>query len=165
MSRLTGRFGQVANDVVPPITLTKRYDMTTRFFFAALALALVLPLNAQAQDGEPTMGVSHWKCNFGYIGDLVEQTREEGLPIAQEMVDDGSLFGWGMLTHAWGDEWNVVFYMHTPDGMSFTDAAEELGNRQDEAFGEESGARFLENCSGHKDNVYTWEMRTELAAN
>jgi len=45
--------------------------MATRFFFTALVLALVLPLTAQAQDGPPTAGISHWKCNFGYIGDLV----------------------------------------------------------------------------------------------
>ncbi len=113
----------------------------------------------------PTMGVSYWKCNLGYVGDLIEEMREVGLPIAQEMVDDGSLFVSGMMTHAWGDEWNVMFYTATPDGMPFIDTAEELNDRQNEAFGDESGARFLENCSEHKDNIYTWQMRTEVPAN
>ena len=139
--------------------------MATRFFFTALILVLVLPLTAHAQDGAPTMGISQWKCNFGYIADLVEEMREVGLPIAQEMVDDGSVFVSGMMTHTWGDEWNVMFFTATPDGMPFIDTAEELNDRQNEAFGDESGARFLENCSEHKDNIYTWQMRTENAGN
>ena len=139
--------------------------MTTRFFFTALVLALVLPLTAQAQDGAPTMGISQWKCNFGYIGDLVEEMNEAGLPVAQQMVDDGTIMNWGMMTHAWGDEWNVLFYVGIPDGTPFMETAAELQNRQIEAFGDESNARFLENCTEHKDNIYTWQMRTALPGN
>jgi len=48
------------------------------------------------------------------------------------------------------------------DGTPFVETAEELNDRQNEAFGEESGARFLENCSEHKDNIYTWQIRSDL---
>jgi len=104
------------------------------------------------------MGISQWKCNFGYIGDLVEETRQVSLPIAQEMVEDGTILNWGMMTHAWGDEWNVLYYVGIPDGTPFMETAGALGMAQREAFGEESKARFLENCTEHKDNIYTWQI-------
>ena len=135
--------------------------MTTRFFFAALVLTLVLPLTAHAQDGPPTMGTSSWQCNFGYIGDLVQEMTDVGLPIAQSMVDDGTIVTWGLMTHIFGDEWNVMFYVATPDGTPFMETASALQVAQLEAFGEESNARFLENCTEHKDSIYTWNMATD----
>ncbi len=78
-----------------------------KFFPAILAFALLFPVAAQAQDGQPTMGTSSWQCSFSYIGDLIQEMTDISLPIAQGMVDDGTIVNWGMMTHVFGDEWNV----------------------------------------------------------
>ena len=39
---------------------------------------------------------------------VIEQNRERWLPIAQELVDEGAILGYGALRHHWGDEWNYV---------------------------------------------------------
>lgn len=134
--------------------------MPVKLFSAVLAFLLLLPLSVQAQ-GPPTMGTSFWNCNAGYIGDLVQEMTDVGLPIAQEMVDDGTIVTWGMMTHVFGDEWNVMFYVATPDGTPFMDTAAALQGAHFAALGDESNARFLENCSEHKDSIYTWDLATQ----
>ncbi|MDX1438750.1 MAG: hypothetical protein R3284_02500 [Rubricoccaceae bacterium] len=135
--------------------------MTAKLFTAALSVALLLPLTVSAQDGYPTMGVSHWKCDFSYVGDLVQEMNDVGLPIAQEMVDDGTIVNWGMMTHLFGDEWNVLFYVATPPGAPFIERATELQSAQLGALGDESNARFVEHCTEHKDSIYTWNFSTQ----
>ena len=131
-----------------------------KLLYTVLAGALLLPLSVRAQDGPPTMVTSSWQCSFGYIGDLTSEMRDVALPIAQEMVDDGTIINWGMMTHYWGDEWNVMFYVAVPNGAIATEVASDLNGRQNQAFSDETNEAFLENCWQHKDSVYTWQLAT-----
>lgn len=125
-----------------------------------LTLALASSLTASAQDGQATMGTSSWKCNFSYIGELIDHSANVTLPIAQEMVDNGDLITWGLMTHLFGDEWNVVFYTATPDSDSFIDTATALQTANFAAMSDEETAVFLENCTEHKDSIYSWTFGT-----
>ena len=33
-----------------------------------------------------------------------------GVEYPSRLVNEGKIFNYGMLTHSWGDEWNVVYY-------------------------------------------------------
>ncbi|MDX1530547.1 MAG: hypothetical protein R3362_03395 [Rhodothermales bacterium] len=119
---------------------------------------LIVPA-ANAQD-YPTTGVSMWQCDFAHMGEFVESVNTYMQPAAQAMVDEGSLINWGMLTHQWGDEWNVVFYTTAADTEAFLAANEELNRRTTEnveAAGEdpEESNPFMKWCSAHRDNIYT----------
>ena len=81
------------------------------------------------------------------------------VPIEQELVNEGLLFGSGMFFHQWGDEWNVNWYRLGIDRSAVFDAIEEVGRRFEERHGEVENPP-LASCSAHKDNIYWWGPRT-----
>jgi len=104
----------------------------------ATALAQEAPDTEEAQN--PTIGVNYWKCDWA-------------------RVNEGEISGGGMLTHQWGDEWNVVFYMTAPDTPSYLTAFQEAGRRFEERHPD--ATPITEYCSEHKDNIYTLRSATE----
>ena len=131
-----------------------------------LAVAL-LPFSSYAQEQQeqqqqeqpPTTAVSLWQCDFAHLEDLVESVNTYMRPAAQEMVDEGLIMNWGMMTHQWGDQWNVVFYTTGPDAAAVMEANREMirrtGERATEAGEDPDFNPLYEWCSAHKDNIYT----------
>jgi hypothetical protein len=98
--------------------------------------------------------VRYWKCDSEALGDLREMFQTEVTPIAESMVSEGLIFGWGALQHAWGDEWNWVDYFVTESLSAFLDVWPELvsrGSEIDPAMWE----NFQASCHEHKDNIYS----------
>jgi hypothetical protein len=134
---------------------------------ALLAILLcTLPATALAQDapgGEEeqasTIGVSYWKCDSESVSEITQVGDSIVTPIYQELVDEGEILSWGMMTHQWGDEWNVIFYTTAADTPSFRTAFEEAGRRMQERHPDLTP--LAEYCLKHKDNIYTLETSTE----
>jgi hypothetical protein len=53
---------------------------------------------------------------------------ENGAPILNDLVEQGKLINWGVLTHAWGDEhnWNVFYVAERLTNLDFMDPAREM---------------------------------------
>lgn len=118
---------------------------------------LVAPVQAQEEEN-PTVGVSYWKCDWAEMEELEQIADSVAVPIYQEMVDEGEIRNWEMMTHQWGDSWNVVFSITADDTPSFLEAFEEANRRMQEQHPDL--APLSEYCSDHKDNIYTLSSST-----
>ena len=89
--------------------------------------------------------------NMGAIMDIVESVLA---PSLSELEEEGSIDDWGVLTHAWGDEYNFNFYMVTQNERAFLDAWDSLITKSNEA-DPEWYDKLTPLCVAHKDNMYT----------
>ncbi len=122
-----------------------------------LALAAASAAPALAQD-EPQPGVAavrYFECPLGDLGDAVRLLNGEWREIAMDLIDEGLLIDYGILTHSWGDEWNLVDYFVTTDIQAFHTAWGEMVTRQQARDPEnELFESFSALCPRHKDNIY-----------
>jgi hypothetical protein len=133
-----------------------------RTTLAAVALAVLLPLAAYAQEEEEQLArglfISQWRCPPSDMSTIAQYYDSLMVPIEQELVNEGLLYGSGMFFHQWGDEWNVNWYRTGIDRDAIFDAIEEVGRRFEERHGDVDNP--LAACSAHKDNIYWWGPRT-----
>lgn len=130
---------------------------------AAILLFAGAATESRAQEGpQPThIVIRSFQCNP--MGQAL-QYFQEWRPVVQEMVAEGKFIDYGILSHAWGDEWNVVDYFLISDLSAYFEHFSELvqrigaGNaaRQggQEVLGEPARRPFSELCTAHKDNIY-----------
>ncbi len=123
----------------------------------SLALGATTTAPAVAQD-EPQPGVAavrYFECPLGDLGDAVRLLNGEWRAIAMDLIDEGMLIDYGILTHSWGDEWNLVDYFVATDIAAFHTAWGEMVTRQQARDPEnELFESFAELCPRHKDNIY-----------
>jgi hypothetical protein len=117
-----------------------------------------------AQEGEedtlPTgMLVSQWQCPQSAVSAISQVYDSLWVPIEQELVNEGLLFGTGMFFHQWGDEWNVNWYRLGQDRDAVFAALDEGGRRFNERHPDPPD--FLLVCTAHRDNIYFWGPRTQ----
>jgi hypothetical protein len=124
-----------------------------RSFLAAVApLFLAGGLTAQAQEDAPPgmIAVSYYQCDF----DQVEPIIEAWSTAFQQMENDGVVMGWGVLQHAWADEWNLIVYRVIPDLAGLQASMEAQGDALDAA-DPNLQEHMRAACNGqHKDNIY-----------
>ena len=121
-------------------------------------LAVLAP-KAEAQQATHTV-VRMWKCSPMGAG---IRWLQDARPIADEMVAEGKFVGYGVLAHAWGDEWNVVDYFNV-DGLdgyfaNFAEFNQRVGQARRAANEGNDGppqvaVDFREACTDHKDVIY-----------
>lgn len=129
-------------------------------FIAVAALTLAAPVSLGAQQTQPAAAqppmvvvVSSNKCSFTGLEEVNKWWRATAAPILDDLVRQGRLVGWGVLAHAWGDEWNSVTYYTTRDLNTFNAAFGEfirVAMQRDPTMMQ----RISSWCSEHKDNVY-----------
>ncbi len=109
---------------------------------------------AGSQDASPgVVIVSYNKCALDAPARLDSLNALAFYPVLDELVRENRLMGWGVLTHAWGDEWNFVIYYTAANAPAFHSAWNELVRRVSQrrpAF----MADFTPYCTEHKDNIY-----------
>lgn len=120
-----------------------------RIVLAAVLLFVVAPA-AHAQ----TLVVSQNKCKYDKMGEIRAFADSAWIPIAQELVNEGKFIAAGSAFHAWGDEWNVL-YWYTAESISvFLEGWSELFSRSNERY--PAGMQmFYDWCWEHKDSMYT----------
>ena len=87
--------------------------MIKGLFVLGLAMSLVVAPDLRAQDADDAPGavaVSYWKCSYANFGDTIALMNDVPRTVWDELVAEGMLADFGILTHQWGDEWNLVFY-------------------------------------------------------
>ena len=132
----------------------------------ALLLALVLaPCVAHARvaaqqpatRGQPAQPavvvVSYNKCALDAPSRLDSLNALAFYPALDELVREGRLMGWGVLTHAWGDEWNYIIYYTAANTAAFLSAWDELIRRVRQRR-PNFMADFAPLCTEHKDSIY-----------
>ncbi len=121
-----------------------------------LFVGLAMTGAIQAQDEAPgTVAVSYWKCPFGGLGEAISLANDDVRPVAQSVIDDGMWIDWGILTHAWGDDWNLLIYTTATDRNAFFAGWDEYIRRLGETDPEgEVTEQFFALCPEHKDNIY-----------
>lgn len=139
--------------------------MIRHLILAAALLVLAAPAGsvALAQDAPEmsTVAVLSWKCDYGAMGELTQKARDLWIPAAQELQDEGKLAYAQVLTHNWGDDWNLIFYFRAADVPAFLEAWSAWLGKLNEA--EPDGVDwFFERCKEHKDNFYTSVAQTEV---
>ena len=135
-----------------------------RTILAALALGVIVPLTAQAQEAEETepprgLFISSWMCPQSAIDDIFQWYDSLMVPIEQELVNEGMYVGSGMYRHDWGDEWNVNWYRLGQDRAAVFAALPEVGRRFNERH-PDAPPGPLSACTAHKDNIYFFGPRT-----
>lgn len=121
-------------------------------------MALAIPgfLTAQQpqepQAPPPMVAVSYYECT-GTPADVDQLLEAVWQPVVEQQVREGKLLGWGILRHAWSDEWNLVMYRTIADLRALQASQEVLGpalNQRDAEY----GAKLARLCPRHKDNIY-----------
>ena len=131
---------------------------------AVITVVCLLAPATEAQDDPSGQAVAllMWKCNFAEMNNIVQVSDSLTVPIAQELVDEGKLIYYQMLTHDWADEWNVVLYYRAENKAALFEAWAEVGSRLRERHPDRVRL-FRDFCTEHKDNIYVTQMSTTIA--
>ncbi len=100
------------------------------------------------------MVVSQNKVVFSKMKEYHELMEKHWNPVFDKLVDEGKLDEVGTLTHAWGDEWNVVGYYKAKDLASFEKAWSEGYEKFAENTPQNVRNRITSMIMEHKDNIY-----------
>ena len=76
-------------------------------------------------------------------------------PIWNQLVDEGMIISYSMMTHAWGDEWNLNYMIITKDHASFLKAWSEGFKRIRSTVPQEKWDELMRYTLEHKDNLYS----------
>jgi hypothetical protein len=127
--------------------------MRILLFFSVLSM-LCCTFSVQAQNLPVTIVFSQNKCHFNNIDDLNKMTEEKIGPVLNELVKEGQLLNWGVLTHSWGDEWNWNMFYVAENQSKFQEAwgamVERVMEKEPNLF-----EQFGEWCFEHKDSIYS----------
>jgi hypothetical protein len=128
----------------------------TRYTLILFALLIaVVPLRAQDADEPEEL---FFVLNQAQIS-MTDMPKawdiwKQATTVLQELKDEGLLVEFGLLQHAWGDEWNWNFYMITKDHASFLKAWDEYITRVREKY-PDLVRDWLAMVKAHKDNMYS----------
>ena len=109
-----------------------------------------------------TVVFSQNNCKMSKISDLRKMTEENGSVILNGMVEQGKLIDWGVMTHAWGDEYNWNVFYVTETHAKFLEAWSEFIAKVEEN-DPEFANKLWEICWEHKDSIYTQIMGYKLS--
>ena len=101
-----------------------------------------------------TVVFSQNKCYFQFEEENTKLWKEQLAPILNDLVKQEKLIDWGVLTHAWGDEWNWNVYYVAENQNKFNDAFGEFFERVLEN-NPDVMKEFGKFCFEHKDSIYT----------
>ena len=100
------------------------------------------------------MVISQNKVKFSSVKEYHELSEKYWNPVYYKLVDEGKLDEVGTLSHAWGDEWNVVGYYKAKDIASFEKAWSEGYEEFVEKTPQNVRNRIQAMIIEHKDSIY-----------
>ena len=100
------------------------------------------------------MVISQNKVKFSSVKEYHELSEKYWNPVYDKLVDEGKLDEVGSLSHAWGDEWNVVGYYKAKDIASFEKAWSEGYEEYVEKTPQNVRNRIQTMIIEHKDSIY-----------
>ena len=117
-------------------------------------LFLVLATSVFSQS--TTVVFSQNKCHYNKIDSLNQFWKGNVAPLLNGMVKDNKLIDWGVLEHAWGDEWNWNVYYVAQNQIAFHEAFNEFFEIIND--NPEFSKFFGSYCFEHKDSMYSQTM-------
>ena len=129
---------------------------------SALALALAAPMSLPAQEEEKEeryIYATYFYCNAATQDKSDELIAKNSKPVYDAGVADGTIKGWGWLSHHTGGKWRRLQYHMSDSVAGLLKAQETLGERMDEASGGVDDG-FGEICSAHEDYIWKQEAGT-----
>ena len=100
------------------------------------------------------MVISQNKVKFSSVKEYHELSEKYWNPVYDKLVDEGKLDEVGTLSHAWGDEWNVVGYYKAKDVASFEKAWSEGYEKYVKKTPQNVRNRIQTMIIEHKDSIY-----------
>ena len=133
-----------------------------RVIASVLLLLIILSGFVIAQNSDetkkkfkPTVVIMQNMIPFAKMSRYMEITNEYWAPGLDKLVDEGKLLNWSYMTHAWGDEWNIVIRYVANDFATFQSAWGEAYKSFMESAPEEAISEMMGMILAHKDNIYT----------
>ena len=114
----------------------------------------VIGQEEKKDDGPKWLVFSQNMVPMKYVSNVNKMSDSIFVPILEELANEGLLFSFGQLNHAWGDEWNVNFYYITQDQDSFNKFWKEYIKRV-RAKHPNSFQDIIKYFTAHKDNMYS----------
>jgi len=128
------------------------------FIFALTILFAVNFSVAQETENTPTKPgwfvMSQNMVSLSDVSELNVLSDSLFVPILSELVDEGKLLSYGLLDHAWGDEWNYNVYYVTKDHAAFIEFFNEYVKRVTEKH-PDALPKVISLIKAHKDNMYS----------
>lgn len=129
-----------------------------RFAIHLLLCMLSFTGLATAQEtakAEPSfMSVNFNKVKMTDMSALRKIWFDQAVPVLKELKSEGKLLDYGLMQHAWGDEWNYNFYFVTRSHASYLEFWDAYISRMQEKY-PDSMTGYLSMIIEHKDNMYT----------
>lgn len=122
-----------------------------------LAVAITAPMALSAEEEnkeERYIYSTYFYCNTAKQEQADELVKKNTAPVYDAAVADGTIKGWGWLSHHTGGQWRRIQYHSSDSVAGLLKAQETLGKRMDEAMGGANDG-FGEICSSHED--YIWK--------
>jgi hypothetical protein len=142
--------------------INKKEKTMKRVIASVLLLLIITSGFVFAQDSDevkkkvkPTVVLQQNMVPLVQMGRYIEITNEYWAPGFDKLVDEGKLIKWSYMTHAWGDEWNIVVRYVAKDFATFLKAWGEGYKSFTESAPEEVRDEFGGMHTAHKDNIYT----------
>lgn len=138
----------------------KSFNSLVPVTLLCLLITLIHPLASFAQEeaGEPTQSgivvFSQNKCAYQNFQKLNALTDSVWAPVLDDLVEEDMIVSWGILTHAWGDEWNWNVYYTVESHAAFLDFWQEMVGRINESH-PDFWKQLYPLCTEHKDNIYS----------
>ena len=143
--------------------------MRKSILFALLVcLALAPAVNAQGEEEEakPYFYATYFTCDVNGQWRVDEIAETLYAPIYDAAVEDGTISGWGWLSHHTGGTWRRALYHVAPSPEALLDALDAIGEKIDEK-NEPASREFGRICNSHDDYIWqdvishSWEERGE----
>lgn len=127
----------------------------------ALSLALVGagllagPVQAQEEpdDGEDFVVLSENQVPSEKMDKLTGMADTTASVVLDQLVEEGLLKDWGVLRHAWGNQWNYNIYYVTESHAAFVKFWDEFTSRMQEQH-PAAGQKITSMFEAHRDNMY-----------
>jgi hypothetical protein len=127
---------------------------------AVMALAIVAPmvastgLSAQEEENETYIYATYFYCNTAKQEKADDWIEKYGAPVYDAAVKDGTIDGWGWLSHHTGGKWRRLQYHTSSSVAGLLKAQEVMAESVAKAAGDDDG--IGEVCSSHDD--YIWQV-------
>ena len=112
-----------------------------------------LCFNATAQNGFVMLNQN--KVEFSNQGKAFKLVDEYFNPVWNQLVDEKMIISYSVMTHGWGDEWNLNYMIVTENHEAFLKAWSEGFKRIRNTMPQEKWNELMNYTIEHKDNLYS----------
>ena len=109
--------------------------------------------NVSAQNGFVMLNQN--KVEFSNQGKAFKLVDEYFNPVWNQLVDEKMIISYSVMTHAWGDEWNLNYMLVTENHEAFLKAWSEGFKRIRNTMPQEKWNELMKYTIEHKDNLYS----------